>query len=109
MGSNMFRDCSKLRTIRLPEGIKSISGYDFSDCKSLSSVYVPDGVESIRYYAFCGCESLNEVSIPSSLIGNIEEGAFAFCDKLKSLTVRYPNGTTKIVPLKEIPFKARWN
>ena len=107
MGSNMFRGCSKLRTIRLPEGIRSISGYYFSECKSLSSVYVPDGVESIRYYAFCGCESLNEVSIPSSLIGNIEEGAFAFCDKLKSLTVRYPNGTTKNVPLKEIQFKTR--
>jgi len=109
MGNNMFRDCSKLRTIRLPEGIKSISGYYFSECKSLSSVYLPDGLESIRNYAFYRCESLKEVSIPSSLIGNIEEGAFDFCDKLKSLTVRYPGGTTKIVPLKEIPFKARWN
>ena len=109
MGNNMFRGCSKLRTIRLPEGIKSISGYYFSECKSLSSVYLPDGLESILYYAFHRCESLKEVSIPSSLIGNIEEGAFDFCDKLKSLTVRYPGGTTKIVPLKEIPFKARWN
>ena len=109
MGSNMFRGCSKLRTIRLPEGIRSISGYYFSECKSLSSVYLPDGLESILNYAFYRCESLKEVSIPSSLIGNIEEGAFDFCDKLKSLTVRYPGGTTKIVPLKEIPFKARWN
>lgn len=107
MGRKVFEYCSKLKSVQLPEGVKSISDYEFYKCTSLSSVYVPDGVESIRQNAFSSCKSLNEVSIPSSLIENIEEGAFNTCDKLESLTVRYPNGTTKKMLLKEIPFKAK--
>jgi hypothetical protein len=43
-------------------------------------------VTSIGYQAFYGCDSLTKVIIPAS-VTSIEEEAFSYCDKLR--TIRY--------------------
>ena len=68
----------------------------FWNCDSLKSITIPDGVKSIRKQAFCGCDSLTKVIIPAS-VTSIEEEAFDECNKLR--TIRY-GGT--IAQWKEI-------
>ncbi len=53
-----FAKCSFLDEIILPEGIKSISTYDFYFCSGLKKLYIPDSVESISGGAFSGTKDL---------------------------------------------------
>ena len=43
----VFRSCSNLATINLPEGLKSIVYGVFADCTSLKHIQLPDGLEKI--------------------------------------------------------------
>ena len=99
-GYNVFRGCSKLKSLILPKGIKQIKGYDFANCQSLIEIFIPNGVTKIAYYSFYECRNLEKVSIPADLLDGIEKGAFSFCDKLVSISVRYPDGTTKDIAIR---------
>lgn len=51
----------------------------FSHCIDLKSVVIPEGVKSIGWKAFSGCKNLKELTIPESL-NNIKGKAFRFTD-----------------------------
>ena len=44
----------------------SIGAEAFYNCKSLKSIVIPDSVKSIVENAFSGCESLTSIVIPGS-------------------------------------------
>ena len=50
----------------------------FYSCEYLKSVTLPDTVKSIGYNAFCSCESLKDINFSESLTV-IYESAFAYC------------------------------
>ncbi len=72
-----FSECTSLKSVTIPKGIKKIEFYAFSDCKNLKTVALPSGLEVIEGSAFNGCASLENVNIPKS-VKSI--GLFAFDD-----------------------------
>lgn len=79
--SEAFRGCSKLKSVKIPAGLKAINNYEFQGCVSLTSVVIPDSVERIGRSAFYKCQSLKTVTIPA-LVKNIDNGAFEGCTSL---------------------------
>ena len=85
ISSNAFTN-SRLKSIKLPSGLKSISEQLFYNCKELTSVVIPDGVESIGRRAFMYCSKLGSVTIPNS-VTIIEMEAFCECIGLTSVAI----------------------
>ena len=76
--ANAFYGCNNLRSIILPEHIKTIGNQAFRGCNSLASIVIPEGVTHIGASAFDGCSSLTSVVIPESA-ESIDVSAFANC------------------------------
>lgn len=64
-----------IKSIMLPQSVKTIGRLAFSVCYNLEEVRLSEGLESIGGYSFQSCESLNKINIPSTVV-SIEEGAF---------------------------------
>lgn len=77
---------SSIKTIDIPNNIKSIDRGAFSNCISLTSVNIPDNVTSIGEEAFRGCASLTSITIPDSII-QLDNEVFAYCRSLVSVTI----------------------
>ena len=58
-----FRDCSKLTSITIPDGVTRIDSSVFENCSGLTSVTIPNSVTSIGYSAFENCSGLTGVYI----------------------------------------------
>lgn len=109
IGDDAFRNCDKLTSVYISEGITSISPYAFYNCVSLSEVELPtsiyyigiysfaqaknlksvkfgNGIKTIGAYAFMDCVSLKTISFPNS-VENIVEGAMFGCSSLESVTL----------------------
>ena len=79
---SLFRECSGLKTITLPETLTSVSSSMFLDCTNLTGVSIPDSVTEIGESAFSNCELLSKVNFGKGLT-KIGSEAFYGC---KSLT-----------------------
>lgn len=90
---NTFSNCSALRTISLPERLKTIGNYAFSSCTALESVDIPNGVSKIGEGAFNGCTSLASATLPSGL-KRIEDFLFLNCSSLEAIQI--PEATEQI-------------
>ncbi|MDO4272176.1 MAG: leucine-rich repeat domain-containing protein [Eubacteriales bacterium] len=92
IGEKAFQMCTNLEQINFPSSLTSI-GYDaFSSCR-LKSVFIPDSVKSIEGGAFSSCKQLEQVRFPKNLT-EIEDRTFANC---KSLTqIKFPDKLKKI-------------
>ena len=66
------------------------------------SVNIPNSVTSIGEEAFSNCKGLTGVTIPGTLVKKIPNGMFDKCDKLTSITVRYPDGAEKEMAVSEV-------
>ena len=113
IGEYAFCECTSLKSVTIPSGVKSIGEYAFCDCTSLKSVTIPSGVTGIGDSAFKGCKGLADkngfviirnvlyyycgnsanVTIPSS-VKSIGAYAFSECTSLKSVTI--PSSVTSI-------------
>ena len=93
IGDYVFRDCSGLTSVTIPDSVKSIGSYAFNGCRGLTSVTIPDGVTSIGDFAFDGCSGLTSITIPDS-VTSIGRYAFVDCSGLTSVTIE--NGVTSI-------------
>ena len=65
IGNSVFKDCSEVVSISIPESIKSIGDYAFSDCNSLTIINIPSNITNIGKDAFDWCNSLTHVNIKS--------------------------------------------
>ena len=67
----VFQGCNYLRTISLPQSLKTIGEYSFSDCVALRFVILPSSVSLLGDYAFYNCIDLRYVLVsnPDCLIG----------------------------------------
>ncbi len=95
IGDDAFRNCSKLTSITIPEGVTSIGRYAFYNCSGLTSITLPSTLTSIGSYAFSICSGLTSITLPSTLT-SIEVAAFLMCRGLTSITI--PEGVTSIGP-----------
>ena len=103
IGDSAFLCCTRLKSITLPEGVKSIERRAFYRCTNLTSVTFLEGLETIGENAFRNCTGLTSVSLPEG-IQTIGELAFDDCE---NLTIRAPAGSVAEKFAKEngIPFK----
>lgn len=63
---------SSIRSIILPDTLKSIDNAALSHCDKLLSIIVPDSVTSIGKFAFYECNSLTSITIP--FVGQLLDG-----------------------------------
>eukprot|EP00980_Cylindrotheca_fusiformis_P024394 scaffold11822_cov95-Cylindrotheca_fusiformis.AAC.1 len=82
LGKGVFKDCSGLISVDLPEGLQVIEVESFSCCESLPTIKIPSSVIEIGDRAFDGCNSFSTIKIPSSVV-KIGVGAFTRCEALK--------------------------
>ena len=93
IGEGSFTGCGLSEGITLPKRIDRIEAYVFKNTK-LKSIAIPEGVKSIGNEAFMNCYSLKSIDIPDS-VEEIGEGAFSRCRSLK--TVNAPAGIKKLI------------
>ena len=89
INESTFDNCSSLETVQILDGVKLIGEKAFNDCTSLKSVQLPNSVKQIGINAFSGCKSLEEMIIPNGL-EEIGDYAFRNC---KDLTNVYYKGS----------------
>ena len=86
IGTGVFADCASLTGISIPSTVDTILSDAFDGCAKLSSVVIPEGVTDLYSGAFLGCEALNSVTIPASM-KKISGFVFSGCGSLR--TVKY--------------------
>ncbi len=62
-GYQLFRGCTSLATIKLPNNLSSIDSYMFYDCTSLTSIDLPANVNQLGTECFRGCSSLTDIDV----------------------------------------------
>ncbi|MBQ6934983.1 MAG: leucine-rich repeat protein, partial [Clostridia bacterium] len=81
-----FGNCTSLKTIKIPDSVKTIGAYAFKDCSSLKEIAIPESVTAIGANAFDSCKLLG-----TAIIGNgvktIGESAFVDCEELETVTI----------------------
>lgn len=76
MGDYVFRNCSNLETIILPDGLKIIGQSAFDGCTNLPIINIPNSVTTIDHYAFNKCSSLCNLNIPDGVSFSVKNYAF---------------------------------
>ena len=89
IGEWAFSQCTNLKTIILPDSLKTLDNLAFNGCTGLESITLNNGLESIGENAFQNCQSLKEITIPES-VKLINPRAFYYCDALESVTILNP-------------------
>ncbi|MFR7869683.1 MAG: leucine-rich repeat protein [Oscillospiraceae bacterium] len=85
IGKGAFRDCSRLKSIEIPESVTEIGSHTFSNTK-LGSIRVPDTVTDMGDHVFSGCTELKEVTLPN-IRQNIMAGMFEGCTSLEKIVL----------------------
>jgi len=99
VGQRAFFKCKNLKEIDLSNGVQYIRDLAFYGCKKLKTAILPDNLREIGNKAFAHT-GLGEITVPKRC-RTIGSYAFAYCPKLKLLTVR---GNSKYCLLAERAF-----
>jgi hypothetical protein len=86
IGDRVFSEKYNLKSITIPDSVKTIGNYAFYYCYGLTSIEISENLTAIGEYAFYNCSNLKSVELPESLttIGN---DAFQSCSGLTSITI----------------------
>ncbi len=105
IGEEVFKNCTALVDLRLPEGLTYIGKDAFKGCTGLKKLHIPDTVTQIYRQAFESCTALEEINYPKNLqqiMYNAKvtpydrtEPVFYKCNNIKKAVV--PEGTTSII------------
>lgn len=93
IGNYAFQNCGVLKEIVLPNSLESLGIDSFSGCSNLASVVLHDCLKTIPSHAFENCTSLTSFVIPSS-VTSIGISAFDGCSSLTSFVI--PSSMTSI-------------
>lgn len=86
LGQAMFKDCTALRSVTLPEGMVVIGKEAFRGCKALTHIAMPQSLTRIDEEAFRACKGMTAIQLPPAL-EVIGEAAFDYCTKLQEISV----------------------
>ena len=90
INSNAFYDCKKLKTVKLPAVLKTISVNAFYNCCKLDHIDLPKTVTILYPGAFMNCTSLkyfNIDDIDNASLRLIGANTFSNCTQLKTFVV----------------------
>lgn len=89
-----FRECTALKSVKLPSRQKEIQSSAFEECTSLTAIELPATVQTLGGGAFKGCTSLRTITLPAdNSITNIDNSAFNGCYALEDFALQLPNIT----------------
>lgn len=88
-----FQYCYSLEKINIPNSVKKLGGMAFMECKKLKTITIPGSVKNIPYSTFILCKGLKSVTMKKG-VKTIGAGAFSECISLSK--VKIPNSVTKI-------------
>ncbi len=91
-GTSVFKDCTELTSVLLPEGMTDLGLGTFENCTSLSEIELPSGITEINSVVFWSCAALTEIGIPEG-VTTIGEGTF-YGTGLKTIII--PESVTSI-------------
>lgn len=77
IGDEAFQNCTRLISVKLPDGITEIGYNSFSFCQGLKHLNIPNSVVSIGGQAFWSCYELADIVVPKT-IREIGRDAFRF-------------------------------
>ena len=80
-GRGLFENCSKLRSLVVPEGQWCVYDSIAFHCTSLESVVLPSSLKQIFKDAFSGCTNLGSITLPAN-VSEIQSRAFKGCTGL---------------------------
>ena len=86
LGDEVFRACSNLQEITIPDSVKSVGEYSFDGCSAMKSAVIGNGLTAIEERLFQGCTSLENVTIGDK-VASIGSYAFNGCSSLKEVEI----------------------
>jgi len=86
VSANAFKDNTTIKSITMPNSIRTIGSYAFAGCTSLESIIIPTSVTNIADHTFSGCTALKTITLHSG-IDTLGAYAFEKCSALKSITL----------------------
>lgn len=93
IGLGAFRVCRNLKNITIPNSVESIEDSVFELCNNLQSIVIPNSVKNMGTDVFYGCTNLKNVKL-SNKLKLIDYQTFIYCENLTSITI--PNSVTSI-------------
>ena len=78
----IFKGCTSLKEITVPEGVKVVPPYAFHYAESLTNVSLPATLSEIGKYSFASCTGLTKLYVPTGVV-TIGDNAFSGCTNLK--------------------------
>lgn len=87
IGKQMFVSCYNLKSIVLPDSIKSIGVYSFNNCNRLRKIVLSRWLENIGTGSFICCPYLKSIILPKSIIDIDDKYLFELCRSLKTITI----------------------
>ena len=89
---------STVRSVEIPEGVKTIGDSAFTDCEKLEKIELPESMEQVGQYAFEGCRGVSHLKIKSpNCIYDQSFGSFpGLGEKADNLTVEFGEKVTEI-------------
>lgn len=82
IGEWAFSECENLESVNIPSSVTKIHDGAFSKSNKIASIEIPNGVIEIGKNAFNQCKNIDEIKLPASLL-TIEDGAFTGNPQLK--------------------------
>lgn len=83
--AGVFYGCTQLKTVILPDSLKTIGRNSFNECKLLESVTFGSNISKIGDNAFSQCPNLNIDDLNLPLLASIGSKAFQNC-RIKKIT-----------------------
>lgn len=93
IGNRCFADCYCLTNVTIPSGVTTLGNSCFSMCSKLASISIPPSVTSIGKNCFFNCQKITNITIPA-LIKELDPGIFSYCYALASITCLSPTPPT---------------
>lgn len=84
IGDMAFRSNKNIRSVVLPESLKTVGSSAFAYCEKLEAVVFKGNVTKIGNSAFRYCKGLEEITLPGS-VNIIAESAFSHCENLTKI------------------------
>ena len=85
IGSSAFKNCTAIKSVKLPESVTAIYNYAFAGCTSLEKVNIPAAVSIINMNMFQGCASLFK---PENNVYYVDTWVVSCENDATSITVR---------------------